>query len=273
MIITIKGADFSTKNIGTLSTWTILTNLGSGATYSGNRLVDKDGSLSATIVIADGYELGSAGVSVMMGSTNVTSSAATVRGNTITISIATVTGNVTIKVPTLNTDTGEEDGGDEETWTEILSTDGFTWQATPTSTGAKFGLLGKPISANTSISVIDIIQNHNETGTLNNVNIYVGNADNGEITEHIVQNQSVELVHSSKVDKSVARFKVNKVYNYNTFIMLMADRTVFGEKMIGVFYAGGGEGSTHYFGTDTFSVGDTVSANSHYIPYVAVYSY
>lgn len=107
MIITIKSADFSTKNIGTLSTWTILTNLGSGATYSGNRLVDKDGSLSATITIADGYELGSAGVSVIMGATDVTSSAATVNGNIITISIATVTGNVTIKVPTLITG-GEE---------------------------------------------------------------------------------------------------------------------------------------------------------------------
>ena len=107
MIITIKGADFSTINIGTLSTWTILTTLGSGATYSGNRLVDKDGNLSATITIADGYELGSAGVSVIMGTTDVTSSASTVNGNTITISIASVTGNVTINVPTLIT--GEEE--------------------------------------------------------------------------------------------------------------------------------------------------------------------
>ena len=106
MIITIKGADFSAKNIGTLSTWTILTTLGSGATYSGNRLVDKGGSLSATITISAGYELGSAGVSVIMGTTDVTSSVATVSGNTITISIATVTGKVTINVPTLIT--GEE---------------------------------------------------------------------------------------------------------------------------------------------------------------------
>lgn len=112
MIITIKGADFSAKNIGTLSTWTIFTSLGSGATYSGNRAVDKGSSLSATITIAEGYELGSAGVSVIMGTTDVTSSAATVNGNTITINIASVTGNVTIKVPTLNTSTGEEDGGD-----------------------------------------------------------------------------------------------------------------------------------------------------------------
>ena len=107
MIITIKGADFSTKKIGTLSTWVIFTTLGSGATYSGNRFVNKNSRLSATIAIADGYELGSAGVSVIMGTTDVTSSAATVNGNTITIDIATVTNNVTINAPTLNTG-GEE---------------------------------------------------------------------------------------------------------------------------------------------------------------------
>ena len=123
MIITIKGADFSAKNIGTLSTWTIFTSLGSGATYSGNRAVDKGSGLSATITIADGYELGSAGVSVVMGTTDVTSSAATVNGNTITISIATVTGNVTIKVPTLNTSTGEEDGGSIDKTITLYMTD------------------------------------------------------------------------------------------------------------------------------------------------------
>ena len=135
MIITIKGADFSTKNIGTLSTWTIFTSLGSGATYSGSRAVDKDSSLSATITIADGYELGSAGVSVIMGTIDVTSSAATVNGNTITINITAVTGNVTIKVPTLNTSTGEESG---DTGVETKSWD-ITFVASKTisdSTGA-----------------------------------------------------------------------------------------------------------------------------------------
>ena len=112
MIITLKGADFSSNKIGTLSTWTIFTTLGSGATYSGNRTIDKGNSLSATITIADGYELGSTGVSVIMGTTDITSGAAIVNGNTITISIATVIGDVTIKVPTLNTSTGEESGGE-----------------------------------------------------------------------------------------------------------------------------------------------------------------
>jgi len=62
MIITLTGANFSTSNIGTLSSWSISTVLGSGATYSGNRVVDKDAALNATVTIAEGYELGAAGV-------------------------------------------------------------------------------------------------------------------------------------------------------------------------------------------------------------------
>ena len=109
MIITLKGADFSSNNIGTLSTWTIFTSLGVGATYDGVKTVDKGASFTGTVTIADGYEIGTAGVSVMMGTTDITSTAVTTDGNEITISISAVTGNVTISVPTINTSTGEEE--------------------------------------------------------------------------------------------------------------------------------------------------------------------
>jgi hypothetical protein len=108
MIITLKGANFSTNNIGTLSTWTISRVLGNGATYSGVSYVDKGAALNATVTISDDYEIGAAGVSVTMGGNAVTSGI-TVSGNTVTIAIASVTGNVLIKVPTVNTATGEED--------------------------------------------------------------------------------------------------------------------------------------------------------------------
>lgn len=109
MIITLSRADFSNSNIGTLSTWSISRVLGSGATYSGATFVDKNAALNATITIINGYELGSAGVTVTMGGVAVTSGV-TVNENTITIAIGSVTGNVVIKVPTVNTSTGEEDG-------------------------------------------------------------------------------------------------------------------------------------------------------------------
>ena len=110
MIITLMGADFSQSNIGTLSSWRITRSLGSGATYEGVTSVDKGASFSATVTIAEGYELGSSGVTVTMGSNII--SAATVNGNVITITIAEVTGNIVIKVPTVNVNTGEEEDPD-----------------------------------------------------------------------------------------------------------------------------------------------------------------
>ena len=110
MIIVLKNANFSASNIGTLSSWRITRSLGAGATYEGVTSVDKGASFSATVTIAEGYELGAAGVTVTMGGTVI--SASTIVGNVITISIAAVTGNVVIKVPTVNTSTGEEDEGE-----------------------------------------------------------------------------------------------------------------------------------------------------------------
>ena len=108
MIITLKGANFANSNIGTLSTWTISRVLGDGATYEGVTYVDKNAAFNATVTIAEGYEVGAAGVTVTMGGVG---QVYTIDGNVITISIASVTGNVVIKVPTKNTTTGEEDGG------------------------------------------------------------------------------------------------------------------------------------------------------------------
>lgn len=110
MIIILKGADFSASNIGTLSTWRITRSLGAGAVYEGVTSVDKGASFTATVTIAEGYELGSAGVTVTMGGNVI--SVATVNGNVITITIAEVTGNVVIKVPTVNINTGEEEEPD-----------------------------------------------------------------------------------------------------------------------------------------------------------------
>lgn len=107
MIIVLKNADFSQSNIGTLSTWRISRSLGAGATYEGPTSVDKDAALSATVTLAEGYEIGAAGVTITMGG-SVLSGAHSISGNVITITIASVTGNVLIKVPTVNTAGGDE---------------------------------------------------------------------------------------------------------------------------------------------------------------------
>lgn len=131
MIITLKGADFSGSNIGTLSTWRISTVLGAGATYNGVTSVDRDPvtGFTGTVTIAEGYEIGSAGVTVTMGGEG---QAFTHVGNVITINIAAVTGNITIKVPTVNTSTGEEDDGGNGEISPNYPTE-TTWYVSSTS--------------------------------------------------------------------------------------------------------------------------------------------
>jgi hypothetical protein len=103
MIITIKGADFSLANIGTLSTYIISKSIGSGAAFDIPNFVDKNSSVNWVITLDEGYTFGT--YSVTMGSEVITP---TVVDNVMTISIAEVTGNVRIVVATVN-ENGEED--------------------------------------------------------------------------------------------------------------------------------------------------------------------
>ncbi len=104
MIITIKGADFSSANIGTLSTYIISKSIGSGAAFDIPNFVDKNSSVNWVITLDEGYTFGA--YSVTMGGEVITP---TVVDNVMTISIAEVTGNVRIVVATVNENTGEED--------------------------------------------------------------------------------------------------------------------------------------------------------------------
>lgn len=108
MIITIKGADFSSANIGTLSTYIISKSIGSGASFDIPNFVNKNSSATWTITLDEGYTFGT--YSVTMGGENITPS---VVDNVMTISIAEVTGNVRIVVATVNENTGEEEGGNK----------------------------------------------------------------------------------------------------------------------------------------------------------------
>lgn len=111
MIIVLKNADFSQSNIGTLSTWRISCSLGAGATYEGPTSVDKDAALSATVTLAEGYEIGAAGITITMGGIVLGQGSYWYNdsANTrILIEIPSVTGNVLIKVPTINTAGGDE---------------------------------------------------------------------------------------------------------------------------------------------------------------------
>ena len=106
MILTIKGADFSAANIGTLSTYVVSKSIGSGAEYTIPSTVEKNSSVEWTISLIEGYTFGT--YTVTMGSDVITP---TVNENVMTITIPNVTGNVRIVVGTINENTGEEDSG------------------------------------------------------------------------------------------------------------------------------------------------------------------
>jgi hypothetical protein len=119
MIITLKGANFSASNINEyLDSYSISwKNVGKGTTYEKVTSVKKEAAFNTTITIAEGYEL-NGDVVVTMGGTDITDTVVTVEDSVITISIAKVTGNVVIKVPTVNT----AGGGEEEPDTPIILT-------------------------------------------------------------------------------------------------------------------------------------------------------
>lgn len=98
MIITLVKADFSAKNIGTLSSFAVLTNI-LNATYDGPTSVATGEALNATITVADGYTFESSDITITMGGVTV-ENAITINDNVVTISIAAITGVVVINMAT-----------------------------------------------------------------------------------------------------------------------------------------------------------------------------
>ena len=125
MIITLKGANFSGNYIGTLTTY-IISVSGAGLTHSIPSTIEREGATltNQIITINDGYEL-NGDVVVTMGGTTL-SGVATVDGNTITINIGSVTGNVSISVPTKSTSgEDEEDNPSGDTSSISFTNDEF----------------------------------------------------------------------------------------------------------------------------------------------------
>ena len=117
MILTIKGADFSAANIGTLSTYVVSKSIGSGAEYSIPSTVEKNASVEWTITLIEGYTFGS--YTVTMGSEVITP---VVNENIMTISIPSVTGNIRIMVATFN-ENGEPSIPDVPTFKDSITVD------------------------------------------------------------------------------------------------------------------------------------------------------
>ena len=166
MIITIKGADFSSANIGTLSTYIISKSIGSGASFDIPNFVDKNSSVNWVITLNEGYTFGT--YSVTMGSEVITP---TVVDNVMTITIAEVTGNVRIVIATIN-ESGEEDDPVEPadpldaiayenlTYRDIFITNNI---AMDVNSGSKNYSVNGAYSYADSTGTVSIIQNNEAT--------------------------------------------------------------------------------------------------------------
>lgn len=106
MIITLKGADFSNSNVGTLDTWLITKSLKGVTTTSTVTSVDKDGSYTATFKVTDGYELYNEYVT--MGGVDITEQLVWSDDTTATLTISKVTGNVYINIVATSISGGDE---------------------------------------------------------------------------------------------------------------------------------------------------------------------
>ena len=118
MIITIKGADFSSANIGTLSTVTIRKTIGRGISHNIPNFIEKGSSVEWTLTLSENYELGA--YSVTMGEEIITP---VVNEGVMTISIANVTATISISVATTYVGTEEEPEPDVPTFKGSITID------------------------------------------------------------------------------------------------------------------------------------------------------
>lgn len=97
MIITLKGANFASSNIGTLDSWLISKSL-TGVTIDNTATsVKKGGAYKAVITLKENYTFPDT-ITVTMGGTDITSTYVTKTATTITINVPSVTGNIVIRV-------------------------------------------------------------------------------------------------------------------------------------------------------------------------------
>jgi hypothetical protein len=156
----------------------------------------------------------------------------------------------------------------EYDWTQIA----YTQKATATaaaSENAYFGVLSAPIPQNQDIDMIDIITfgATGENQSIQDVDIWIGNAETGEILEQIVTNETLYTVYSPRAQAYVLRITHEKSYDFPVFIVLEAKRTA----NRGIAY-GRTTSAVNYFSGTTVGIGDTLTANSTYIPEIAIYS-
>ena len=184
MIITLKSADFSVNNIGTLDSWMISTSLDIGAIYQGPARVKKGDSFVGTITINSSYEL-DGNITVMVGG-NVVSGVVSGSDNSYTITIGNVTGNVNIVVNTkVKENGGEVDPSDPTPEPEEVK---YTLTINPTPSDATVVMNSNNQKSITVSKGQTVIWNVSKTGYTTQSGSWTANANE---TKNIVLTESV----------------------------------------------------------------------------------
>lgn len=97
MIITLKGANFASSNIGTLDSWLISKSLTGVTIDNAATSVKKGEAYKAVITLKENYTFPDT-ITVTMAGTDITSTYVTKTATNITINIPSVTGNIVIKI-------------------------------------------------------------------------------------------------------------------------------------------------------------------------------
>lgn len=221
MILRILGADFSSANIGTLSTYVISKSIGAGISHNIPNFVDKNSSVTWTLTVAEGYLLGS--YSIIMNGETITP---VINENTMTITIPNVTGNVRIVITSINENTGEEDDPvvppvtpDEPEQPDNLADvqifmNNYDSSITVKGMGnAYVANMKQIIPANKTIKYLDLVINERKDIVIEGVNVWVFNAETNTMIEKLVDNRSIQSVASDFGNVHVLRVAVDKEWD------------------------------------------------------------
>lgn len=169
-------------------------------------------------------------------------------------------------IPGLTEEPSDTNG--ESDWKQITYTQAAT-VSNAASTDAYFGILSCPVPANTRVDVLEIaIAKATSAGqSVEGVDVWIGNADTGEVLEHIAEDASMTTVYSHNLGKYVLRIEIGRTYEFPVFFVIEASR----KAGLGIAY-GKTAGNENFFSGSAVSLGDILSINSTYIPEIAVYT-
>ena len=141
----------------------------------------------------------------------------------------------------------------------------------PLSTNAYSGATSHPISKNTVIDYVDfeVFGKCNDSTIINGINIWIVNADTGEVVEKMADNESKKVLFNEEINEYVIRYELDKSFEYGVCFIIQATR----ENNINFAYYISNDSNLkgYLVGDIAPNIADIVSSNNTVIPIYRVY--